>query len=405
VRRLDGGSSASSDPDDSLSRLDLESFADGPIAEPPAEAQDIQELLAGLSLLRLSMSAELSAAAGALEDQRPDVAADLVGGARIDLEKLRASVARQRAPELAPALVGAGPEAQLPAASPPGSDDAAPVERVLLPARRGVGLGDWQGRILAGALALGLSLTVLPHDGSGGSPAKPGAEAQQQFADIKLVSSEFSTLRETLQSKSPAVASVLAAGRNWHTAVARSLPDASTNATTATQIVALLREERTLLAAPALGTPELREATLQLSSNADSLFARLRALASSQVLAVLPVVLTALPLPTPPIPVTASEAPDTKVPPPASRPTPAEKGTPVSPANPQPSFVAPSAPTPSLPSLPIPLRSLPALPRIMAHLGGLTVSQETTSSTNQGGGTDSLSTSVHDAHKALGFGS
>jgi hypothetical protein len=404
VRSLDGGSSASSDPDDPLSHLDLESFADSPVGGPPAEAQDIQELLAGLSLLRLSMSAELSAAAGALEDQRPDVAADLVGGARIDLEKLRASVARERARELAPAMVGAGPEAQPLADSPAESDDAAPVERVVLPARRGVSLANWQGRILAGALALGLALTVLPHDGSGGSPAKQGAaEAQQQFADIKLVSSEFSTLRETLQSKSPAVAGVLAAGRNWNTAVARSLPDASTNATTATQIVELLREERTLLAAPALSTPELREATLQLSSSADSLFARLRALASSQVLAVLPVVLTALPLPTTPTPATATEAPDAKiVPPPASTPTPAEKGTPVSPANPQPSFVAPIAPNPSLP---IPLRSLPALPRIMAHLRVLTASQETTSSTNQSSGADSLSTSVHGALKAVGFDS
>jgi hypothetical protein len=404
VRRLDGGSSASSDPDDPLSHLDLESLADSPVGEPPSEAQDIQELLAGLSLLRLSMSAELSAAAGALEEQRPDVAADLVGGARIDLEKLRASVARERARELAPAMVGASPETQPLADSPPESDDAAPVERVVLPARRGVGLGNWQGRILAGALAIGLALMVLPDGGSGGSPAKPGAsEAQHQLADIKLVSSEFSTLRETLLSESPAVASVLAAGLSWHTAVARSLPDASTNATTATQIVEFLREERTLLAAPALGAPRLREATLQLSSSADSLFARLRALASSQVLAVLPVVLTALPLPTTPTPATATEAPGTNiVQPPASTPTPAEKGNPVSPANPQPSFAVPSAP---LPSLPIPLRSLPALPRIMAHLRVLTASQETTSSTNQSSGADSLSTSVHGALKAVGFDS
>ena len=423
VRRLDGGSSASSDPDDVTRRLEPENrfpvrpepheaAADGAVGGPPANAQDIEQLLASLSLLRLAMSAELSAAAGALEDQRPDVAADLVGGARSDLQQLRAGVARRQARELAPALVGAGRKADSAPGALPQTDDAAPLTLAVPHPRRSVGLGNWQGRILAGALAVALALMVLPHSGSGGNPARPSAaKAQSQAFDVKLVSSEFSTLLESLQSPTPAAASVLAAGRNWHTAVARSLPDAATHATTATQIVELLREERALLATPAMNTPAMRETATTLASSADSLLARLRALASSQVLAVLPAALAALPLPLTPTPAKTTEAPGTK-----SGPAPAstQDANPVTPAAPQPTFSAPgaTAPTtaPSGPSLPIPLPNppllpnLPTLPDIISHLGGLKSSQDTTSSPIQSGA-DSLSASVQNALKALSLGS
>jgi hypothetical protein len=436
MRRLDGGSSAASDPDDSPRRSDpesrpdssrdsLESTGHSPVDELPADAQDIEQLLASLSLLRLAMSAELSAAAGALEEQRPDVAADLVDGAHVELQQLRASVSSRRARELAPALVGGGPEEPLSAIGSRQDGDAAPVMSAVPHARRGVGLGHWQGRILAGALAIGLALMVLPHSGSGRAPTRPGAaNAQPQAINVKLVSSEFTTLRETLESKTPAAASVLAAARNWHTAVARSLPVASTHAAAATQIVELLREERALLGTPAMSTPQLRETAIELTNAADSLFARLRALASSQVLAVLPDVLTALPIPsTTPAPAQSSEPPSIAVPTPEGTPTAPDSSTPASPAAPQPTFPAPSSPAPAtnpgLPALPLPLPSLPALPalpalpNIIAHLGGLTGSQETTSSADQtssdqsgtGSPSTSPSTSLQDALKASSFSS
>jgi hypothetical protein len=388
VRRQDGGPSASSEPDDApphrgpddgLSTSRFNALFAG--HEPAADARDVEELLANLSLLRLALSAELSAAAGALDDQRPEVAADIIGGARIDLAKLRVSVARRQARRTVPALVGGAPEH---------ATHGRP--------RRKVALGNWQGRILAGALAVGLALMALPHSRGGGDATVSGSasagSAQAQSIDVKLVSSEFSTLRETLQSKAPAAASILAAGANWHTAVARTLPSASTHAATATQIVALLREERALLATPAMGTPAMRQAASELQSSADGLFSQLRSLATTQVLAVLPDVITALPLPT-----TTPSAPlPSQTPAPTTAPTPEptattspDQGTPVTPVTPAPPTTAPSVPSPvtvpTLPALPIPLPSLPtlpalpSLPSLIQNLGGLLGPQETTNTT------------------------
>jgi hypothetical protein len=396
VRRQSDGSSASSDPDGVARRTDPPS-PHTPRPEPvhrpdpdlPADAKDIEELLASLSMLRLAMSAELSAAAGALDDQRPDVAADLVGGARSDLQKLRASVAKQRARQLTPALVAAEPPSDK-----AGSGNEAPPGTVPAP-RRTIRRAAWQGRILVGALAVGLVLMVLPHGGGGGQSQQPSAAtASQQATDVRLVSSEFTTLRQTLESKTPALASVMSAGQNWHTAVARTLPIASKQTSTATQIVELLREERALLATPAMRAPSMLQAALDLKTSADGLFTQLRALASEQVLAVLPEAITALPLPITSLAPSASPSTGTGViPPPSDSPTtpPTAVQTPGTPSSPQPSLVAPNSPAPttaptvpSLPlPLPIPLPSLPALPGLIQHLTGLTGSQDTTGAVDQ----------------------
>jgi hypothetical protein len=394
VRRQSDGSSASSDPDGVARRTDPPS-PNTPRPKPvnpadpdlPADAKDIEELLANLSMLRLAMSAELSAAAGALEDQRPDVAADLLGGARSDLENLRASVAKQSAREVAPALLAAKPpsnQAGPGAEAPPGSVPAP---------RRSIRLAAWQGRILAGALAVGLVLMVLPHGGGGGQSQEPSASAaSQQATDVRLVSSEFTTLRQTLESKTPALASVLTAGQNWHTAVARTLPIASKQAATATQIVALLREERALLATPAMRSPSMRQAAIDLKASADGLFTRLRALASRQVLAVLPEAITALPLPITSLAPSANPSTDTGV---IAQPSGSPATPPVAdqtsgtPSTPVPSLVAPNSPAPTtaptVPSLPLPLPlpSLPVLPGLIQHLTGLTGSQDTTGAVDQ----------------------
>jgi hypothetical protein len=390
VRRLNGGSGASSDPDDVARPIDPKSpsatssnAADPTHPELPAGAREIEELLAGLSQLRLAMSAELSAAAGALDDQRPDIAADLVAGARGDLEKLRASVARRTARELAPTLVAADPHSGGPAEPPLAAAASASVPRP----RRSIAVPRWQGRILAGALAVGLSVLLLSPGGNSQSPQPNAAKAQEQSQaiDVRLVSSEFTTLRQTLESTTSVPAIVLEAGQSWHTAVERTLPTASKHAATATQIVALLREERALLASPAMRAPSMRGAAVELKASADNLFARLRALASTQVLAVLPDAITALPVAVTPATPDASASPDaTTVPDPQETPTtpPASEAPSVTPTNPVPSLEAPSTPAPTtaptLPSLPIPLPSLPALPDLIQHLTGLTSSPNDT---------------------------
>ena len=403
MQGLGGGLGASSDSDDAFHLGDPKSPKSSPVpprsagdarsaaAQDPADARDIEELLAGLSRLRLAMSAELSATAGALDAQRPDIASDLLGGARIELQRLRVAVVKQGARQLAPALTAAGPEDTGPIGAARSSGEGSVVPRSHR-AHRKVKVGNWQGRVLAGALALGLALMALPHSSrDGGSSSKPNA-AQVQSIDVKLVSSEFSTLRQTLQAKSPAAASILAAGQVWHTAVARTLPNASTHATTATQIVALLREERALLATPAMGTPAMREAAVELKSSADGLLAQLRSLATTQVLAVLPTAITALPLPTPIPTPSPTEPPVTTVVVPSpgvTPPPPTAPSTPVAPVTPAPTATVPSVPAPTtvatIPPSPLPSPiALPSLPNLIGNLGtlgGLTTTQDTTGST------------------------
>jgi hypothetical protein len=407
VRRVSGESGASSGPDDAAGPVDSSSSPSNPAnASPvgqadsdlPADATDIEELLRSLSLARLAMAAELSAAAGALDDQRPDVAADLVLGAQSDLRTLRAGVVTRQAKELAPAFLAAGGGAGESSSQQPARSEEPPATP-----RRSIRLGRWQGKVLAGALALGVSLLVLPHAGGGStrqSPPAGAAAAPQQIIDVKLVSSEFSTLRDALQARTVAAPIVLTAGRNWHSALALSLVTASTHTGTATEIVKMLREERALLASPAMRTPALRAAAVSLKANSDSLFARLRRLADTKVLAVLPQAITALPLPLPvtPTPTTAPGTGTSPTPKPQVTPDPQPSTgpttvptAPVPPVN-VPTQPAPTAapttappvapiPLPTLPNLPsLPLPSLPALPNLLGSLSGGRLPSTTTGS-------------------------
>ncbi len=254
------------------------------------DAADIEALLAALAQFRLSAAADLSAVAGALNERRPDVAADVVGGTLRDLEHFRR---RTSARLLKPSV-------PVPEAQPSPSANTVPHPRL------GV---RWQAKVLAGALAAALTIRVMPHfsDGSGHHAQTGAATAAEQPLNIRLASSEFATLRSTLQSPSPTPGQILAAGQHWQRVIATSLPQAATSVSTATHIVNLLRQERTLLqASPTLRTQSKRSAAVSLRDGSDSLLTHLRAIADERVLAVLPKVLGSLPAPATP---TASPSP------------------------------------------------------------------------------------------------
>ena len=300
------------------------------------DAAQIQALLHTLSQVRLAVSADLSAAAGALEDERADIAAEVIAGARGELADLRAQArGREHAPSPFPRKPAAPP------ARVPGEQPRRPSHRLA--------------RALAGAAALVVAIAVVPQITRGAGHPAPGAAgvtAVQPSPDIRLASSEFTTLSRQLLAADAAPATILAAERSWQGAIAGSLPSASTSVTAASAIVTMLRRQRALiLASPALRVPANRELATSLAASSQNLLARLRRLADPHVLAALPTVLGALPLPGP----DATTAPAA-----GASPTPATSDAPTGPTSstgtgslPTPADPGSSAPTPPLPS-PIP---------------------------------------------------
>lgn len=338
----------------------LDGEADGPADEAPrtadpADAAEIEALLRALSELRLSVSADLSAVAGALDAERPDIAAEVVTGARRDVAHLSSAVKRHELPLPIPALVSAG------GGSGRASDDAdqSPDSGVEPgQTRRRSWRGHHAGRILVGAMALALAVVVGPQlGGSSGSKPKPAAAPTvAPSVDFHLVSAEFQQLRSALAAPKPTPTAMLVAGRRWQATVARSLPVAATNVSEAKQVVSLLRQERTLLvAAPTRRTPALRAASTTLISSADTLLATLRSLANAAVLAVLPHEITTLPTTRPhrPVPTAHPTAPKKRT---THQPPAGTTTTPVTPPTRSTGPVAPlPLPVPKLPSLPIPV--------------------------------------------------
>jgi hypothetical protein len=257
------------------------------------DAAQIQALLHSLSQVRLAVSADLSAAAGALEDDRADIAADVIAGARRELAEFRAAAHRRefapsRFPRKVPVVVGGSGAAEPPVAS----EFRIPAQGIR-PRQRLV-------RALAGTAALAVVIAVVPQVVRGGSHPSNGATGAPQSPNIRLASSEFTVLSQRLLAADASPATIVAAERSWQGAVATSLPTASTNVATASAVVAMLREERALLlASPALRAPADRTLTTSLAASSQSLLTRLRQLADPQVLAILPTVLNALPLAVP----------------------------------------------------------------------------------------------------------
>ena len=261
------------------------------------DAAQIQALLQALSQVRLAVSADLSAAAGALEDDRPDIAADVIAGARAELAELRAAARRREPvpspfPRKVPVTAGA-PGVTDPQAAP---EPGVPEQQIQRPRHL-------LARALAAAAALAVAITVIPQVTRGSSHSTTGAAgtaAAEQSPSIRLASSEFTVLSQRLLAADAAPATIVAAARSWQGAVASSLPSASTQPATASAVVTMLQQERTLLqVSPALRAPANRPLATSLAANSQSLLTRLRQLAGPQVLAILPTVLGALPLPGP----------------------------------------------------------------------------------------------------------
>jgi hypothetical protein len=260
------------------------------------DAAQIQALLQSLSQVRLAVSADLSAAAGALEDDRADIAAEVIAGARGELAELRAAARRRESapspfPRKVPVSVG-GPSATGPRSDP---EPRVPEQEIRRPRHR-------VARALAGAAALAVAIAVIPQVAGGSSHASNGASAAigtEASPDIRLASSEFTELSQRLLAADAAPATILAAERTWQSAVATSLPNASTDVTAASAVVTMLRQERALLAvSPALSAPANRSLASSLAASSQSLLSRLRQIADPKVLAILPTVLNALAAPT-----------------------------------------------------------------------------------------------------------
>ena len=212
MRWSKGGSRAATGGGDAAtaaSRPERGAGAGDRLTEAPGgnDAAEIQALLHALSQVRLAVSADLSAAAGALEDDRADIAADVIAGARGELAHLRAQVHRcEHAPSPNP------PNPRKPAAPParvPGEQPRRPSHRLA--------------RALAGAAALVVAIAVVPQVTRGAGHPAPGAAgvtAVQPSPDIRLASSEFTMLSRQLLAADAAPATILAAERSWQGALA-----------------------------------------------------------------------------------------------------------------------------------------------------------------------------------------
>ncbi len=364
--RSDGGSEASlSDASDAA-----DDAAGSPPPQGAADVADIRALLEDLSRLRLSMSAELSGAAGALEDGRRDIAASMVDSARRDLGEMRAAaIARGSRP---------APDGVVPGARP----------ATRRPLRR-------TGRALAGAVALALAVVLVPHlAGGSSSPGSSVTTAQSDpgatpTIDARLVSDEFEKLRQAVQSPDANPADVLTAARNWQRSLTASLAGAATRPDQAKRIVMLLRKEAELLrTSPQLRSPIMLDAANQLRGNADTVLTQLRSIADTSVLSQLPetiiptsssasVTASPAPLPVAPLPTVPGgvvATPPTDVPTPVEpAPTPSEPvttPTPVPPApTPDPSQTPDPVQTPD-PTLPPPSATPPPSPEPTATESG-----------------------------------
>jgi hypothetical protein len=309
------------------------------------DAAQIQALLNDLSRVRLAVSADLSAAAGALDDNRPDVASDVLSGARRELAELRSAHRLLHAePSLAPPprTVGAS-------GADVAEDTIDPVPAV--PSVRGG--RSRLARALAGAAALAVAIAVVPQVAGGSSHPSTGTTSAERAPAIHLASSEFSLLSQRLTAAGETPAAIVAAERSWQSALSRDLPAAATQAAGASAVVSMLREERTLIAvSPTLRAPQNRALATTLAAGTENLLAQLRGLADPHVLAILPTVIGTLPL---------SNADKPALPPTGATPSPVASATPgpsststQSPSSPATGTTSPATPAPSSGTLPLP---------------------------------------------------
>ncbi len=351
-----------------------------------AEAAQIHALLSELSRVRLAVAADLSAAAGALDDDRPDVAADMMAGARRELRELPGP-----GPPIASAPVAGDTAGRRPAAT----FRTRPRPPLRLP--EAALAGGWPGRSPAPPPWRSPSPCCRRSPEAAAATDRPERPRPPGRAPrCRLASSEFTILSKQLIAANASPATILAAGRAWQSAVTRDLPNAASQASSAADLVTMLRAERTLLqVSPTLHAPQNHAVAASLATESDSLLARLRQLASPQVLAILPAAIQALPISAPSKPTSplAGATPATAAVTPPSGTTGGEPPTvpntgATNPTPPQASIGPVPAPTlgPGLPVPPLPLPS--------------TLGQLTGANTQDG----SLGQTVGDVLSGLGLG-
>lgn len=271
----------------------------------PVGPDDVAGLISELQALRLTMGTDLSLAAGALDADAPEVAAEVIEADRAELAAFRLRAEAR----LAALSALAAPAVPAPAGPPPLYRRVARSR--LLPAAP---------VLAAAAVAVAISTGALPAPGHGGDGFRPQPAASSWQAFSRAASDRSST-------------AVLAAARQLHQSVESLIAEAPHNPTAGAQAMLLLQMERAiLLQDQPPGTP-------QLLAQAQSLVERLTA---------------ALPhLPTTIDGVKQQTHRHASTPSPTA--TPAPYASPTRPAEPSPSPAAPSAsPTPPSTIGPIP---------------------------------------------------
>lgn len=294
----------------------------GPASARPVGDPAIDDLLADVRDLRLSLAMDLSAAAGAVEDGAPDVATDFLAADRA----LLAEFLRRAREHLAVEPAEAAPaEAEQPAVVP------APAHRLrrLLPA----------APALAAAAALVAILTgVVPTHGAGASVSgTPVAESWQHFSHVA--------------GSDASAAQVIAAAGELHESLETLIAAAGHDPAKARQALHMLELERQLV------LRDLPAGSSVVLAQSQALVARLAAIAPDVVAK------TTRPKPAPP----AIQAP-VATPSPAPSAAPAATTTPKTTSAPSPSASPSPSPAKSKTSTPSPSSSPAASP---TDIGGL----------------------------------
>jgi hypothetical protein len=297
-----------------------------PCAARPEQDRTIGEILGRVRELRLHLAADLSAAAGALDEGAPSVAADFV---EADRQVIDDFVRRARAC-LEPAATepAAAPAAAEPAAAEPGHGFA----RQLVST----------GRVLAAAaacLALAAVLYPVQTSSTDAVAGRPVAESWEHFSDIAR--------------SDASAAQVIAAADQLHESLADLIAEAGHDPAKMRQALHLLELERQLVLRdrPAGASVVLAQSQALLAQLAALLPTGVPGVASAAVpkpSATLLVVPTAKgsPAPSPAAAPEPSASPSAPAPAPAPAPT---SSTPASSPSPSPSDINPIPTAPSVP--------------------------------------------------------
>ncbi len=195
-----------------------------PEPEDDVSPEALDDLLAEMRELRLTLAADLSTAAGATDAGAPEIAADIIEADRGELARF-ARVADERLRRL-----------------PADRDDRTPATAwrrrfaVTLPAIPAVG---------AIALTAAAAGGVLPIPGSGGGSTAPGAAAHAS-ATATPVDSTFRRFVNVIDGN-PSASQVIAAASKLHRQIRKLIASSPADPSRAAAVAELLRMEQSLL--------------------------------------------------------------------------------------------------------------------------------------------------------------